>query len=99
MNSEELREEKDSIRGLTISLKECAARIKRLENAIAESGEMMNNIVAKMLVEEKFQHSSLHSSLNEGFEYNCRLQLQKELWQLFQLALPTHGIFLNHQGN
>jgi uncharacterized protein YoxC len=130
MNLEELR---DSLRELTISIRDCEAQIKRLETAIAESGEklvkaendvekkeiealmagkrqdlalvvqqytslrenysVITGIVAKLLPGENFQHSSLHSSLNEGFEYNCRLQLQKELWQLFQVGFADPRYF------
>jgi hypothetical protein len=54
----------------------------------SERGNFMEarTTVLKLQAEEKFQNSSVHTSLNEGFEYNCRQDLQKELWQLFQVG-------------
>jgi hypothetical protein len=44
------------------------------------------NLLLRLQFEEKIQNSSVHSSLNGGFEDRCRQDLQKELWHLFQVG-------------
>jgi phage shock protein A len=57
--------------------------------------------IVELLAKEKFQNSSGYSSLDDGFEAefisdferNSRLDLQKELWQLYKVAFSEPNYY------
>jgi hypothetical protein len=51
------------------------------------------NKILQLQTEENFQNSSAHSSFNKGFEEKCRLDLQRELWKLFQVGFADPKYF------
>jgi hypothetical protein len=49
-----------------------------------------------IVAQEKFRGSAVHSSMTEGFELNCRQNLQKCLYQIFNIGIQDPGQYFEY---
>ena len=58
--------------------------------------DQKDNRLLAIIAHDKFRTSSVHSSITEGFELNCRQKLQKCMYQLFDIGIQNPEYYFEY---